>query len=72
MAARAAVQYSASQVENGTNLGMTEAASTTAPCIKIRYPPVDLPVSGQSLKDESEKTMMGKLPKLSFPVRDKW
>jgi hypothetical protein len=47
---------------------MEEDASTTAPCINVRYPPVDLPESGQSWNEASEKTTIGNCAMLLFPV----
>ena len=47
--------YSDSAVLNATGTGKQEFASTKPPLTNILYPPVLLPVSGQSCHDESEK-----------------
>jgi hypothetical protein len=56
---KAPMQYSASHVDQATSCGMVDVSSTTAPCMNMRTPPVDLPESGQSWKEASEKTTIG-------------
>jgi hypothetical protein len=43
-------------------------ASTTAPCIDVRYPQVDRLVSGQSWKDESVNLIFGARACPSLPL----
>jgi hypothetical protein len=68
MAANEQVQYSASQVECAIRDGMNEATSTTPPCINIKYPHVERPLSGQSWNDESVKLTIGELLWMPFCV----
>ena len=56
MAARAAVIYSLSQVDISTGVGNKEFASLSPPVVKIMYPVVDFPLSGQSWNYASENT----------------
>jgi hypothetical protein len=51
-------------------VGIVDVTSMTAPCMKIRNPPVDLAVSGQSRNEESVKHMMGEFVWVSFPGLD--
>jgi hypothetical protein len=41
--------------------GMVDVTSLTAPRMKIKYPPVDRHLSGQSWKEESVKATMAEL-----------
>ena len=55
----ASALYSASAVDIATGFGVNDAPSMIPPWCYNRYPPVLLPVSGQSCHDETTKKISG-------------